>query len=89
MLGRAVDPQAMRDAGESMEAELKEMRPDVLGGVVGWYGDRQFTQAMYFTSEADARKAEQTMADDPQVDEWNKMLDGDMTFIDITDPDYD
>ena len=89
MLGRAVDPQAMRDAGQSMEAELKEMRPDVLGGVVGWYGDRQFVQAMYFTSEADARKAEQGMADDPQIDEWSKMLDGDLTFIDIKNPDYD
>lgn len=89
MLGRAVDPQAMREAGESMEADLKAMRPDVLGGVVGWYGDRQFLQAMYFTSLADARKAEKTMADDPQVDEWNKMLDGDITFIDITEPDFD
>ena len=30
-----------------------------------------------------------TMADDPQVDEWNKMLDGDMPFVDIIDPTYD
>jgi len=29
------------------------------------------------------------MADDPQVDEWAKMLDGEMTFIDIKNPDYD
>ena len=89
MHGRAVNPDAMREAGESMEADLKATRPDVLGGFVGWHGDRQFTQAMYFTSEADARKAETTMADDPQIEEWGKMLDGEMEFVDIINPDYD
>ena len=89
MHGRAVNPQEMRDMGEAMTAELKEARPDVLGGIVGWHGDRHFTQAMYFTSEADARKAEQTMADDPQIDEWTKMLDGEMQFVDLINPTYD
>jgi len=89
MHGRAVNPQEMRDMGDAMTAELKEIRPDVLGGIVGWHGDRQFTQAMYFTSEAEARKAEKTMEGDQQVDEWEKMLDGDMEFIDLIDPTYD
>ena len=89
MHGRAVDPDAMREAGRTMESELTAMRPDVLGGIIGWHGDRQFIQTMYFTSQADARRAEAGMEGDPQVDEWGKMLDGDLTFIDITEPKYD
>jgi len=89
MHGRAVNQQEMRDIGDAMTAELKELRPDVLGGIVGWHGDRQFTQAMYFTSEAEARKAEKTMSGDAQVEEWDKMLDGELQFVDLIDPTYD
>ena len=89
MIGRSNDPAKMRAGGQEMEGELRAMRPDILGGVVGWYGDNQFVQAIYFTSEEAARKGESTMSDDPSVDEWSKLIDGPMTFIDLTEPDFD
>jgi hypothetical protein len=89
MHGRAVDPVKMREMGESMESDLQEARPDVLGGVVGWYGDRQFVQVMYFESEQAAREAEAKTADGPEMEGWEQMLDGPMTFLDLREPDFE
>ncbi len=89
MQGRAVDPKAMRAAGEAMEADLRQRRSDILGGIVAWHGDREFTQVVYFSSEDDARKAEATMQDDSSSAEWDAMIDGPMRFIDLRKPMYD
>ncbi|HVQ88447.1 MAG TPA: hypothetical protein VMT88_09715 [Actinomycetes bacterium] len=89
MHGRAKDQEAMRTAGRSMEDELRGMRPDILGGIVGWHGDRNFVQAMYFISEDTARKGEQEMSNDPQMDDWGQMLDGEITFLDLPEPEFD
>jgi hypothetical protein len=38
---------------------MKEMRPDVIGGIVAWHPQHgRFTNAIYFTSEAEARAKE-------------------------------
>ena len=89
MSGRAVDPATMRGTAEQMEAELQKARPDILGGLVAWHGDREFTQAIYFVTEDAARKGEQEMTDDPTASEWDNMLDGEITFIDLRDPRFD
>ncbi len=89
MQGRAVDPEAMRAAGTAMEADLRQQRSDILGGLVAWHGDREFTQVVYFTSEDDARKGEATMQDDSSSADWESMIDGPMTFIDLREPIYD
>ncbi len=86
---RAVDPAAMREAGRTMENELRNMRSDILGGIVGWHGDREFIQIVYFTSEADARKNEAAAQDDPNMGEFMKLIDGPMTFFDLLDPTFD
>lgn len=87
MEGRALDPQAMRAAARAMEDDLHKARPDILGGIVAWHGDRDFTQVVYFTSQADARKGE---ADDQTgtTEDWAKMFDGPMTFFDLPDPSF-
>jgi hypothetical protein len=89
MQGKAVDPAAMRTAGRAMEDDLKAMRSDILGGIIAWHGDRDFTQVMYFTSEDDARKGESGMQDDAQAADWQAMLDGPISFLDLPDPEYD
>ncbi|HUV48732.1 MAG: hypothetical protein WBC76_08990 [Actinomycetes bacterium] len=89
MQGRAVDPTVMRGTAEQMEKELQKARPDILGGLVAWHGDREFTQAIYFVSEQAARKGEQEMTDDPTASEWDTMLDGEITFIDLREPRFD
>ena len=87
--GRAVDPETLRAVGRTMEDELHAARPDLLGGIVAWHGDREFTQVVYFTSEADARANESKSQGDPQAAEWMKMMDGPMSFHDLPDPEFD
>jgi len=87
--GRAVDPAAMREAGKAMEDDLRQMRHDILGGIVAWHGDRGFSQIMYFASEDDARKGESAMQDDPRAGEWASLIDGAPSFLDLTRPEFD
>ena len=87
--GRAVDPAKVRAAGQAMEEAIGSARPDVLGGFVAWHGDRYFTQAIYFTSEEDARKGEAAMQDDPEMAAWDDLLDGPLEFLDIRNPTFD
>jgi hypothetical protein len=89
--GRAKDQDAMRKLAPEMEPQLQSARPDVLGVVIAWHGDGGgFTQAVYFSSEADARKAEQAPAgDDDAAAQFMALLDGEPTFTDILSPDID
>jgi len=91
MKGRATDPAKLREMGNQMEEEMKRARPDVLGGVIGWHGDREFTQVIYFTSETEARAGEATMGDGPEPgpDDWSALMDGEITFIDLNQPEFD
>ena len=89
MRGRAVDPANMRESASHMEDELAKARPDLLGGVVGWHGDREFTQVAYFISEEAARKGETESQGDAGADEWAAMIDGEMTFVDLREPQFD
>lgn len=85
MQGRARD----RDRLAAMEAEMMprmaEQRPDVIGSVRVWDGDR-FVEAIYFTSEAEARKGEAAM--EQQSDEMAEFEDlvTDLTFVDLKNP---
>lgn len=85
---RVKDREAMREAGQKMEIDLRERRPDVLGGVIGWKDDHECVQVMYFTDEEHARAGEQQMPDDPQTAQWQQMLEGTPRFLDLRDPVY-
>jgi hypothetical protein len=38
------------------QSQMKEMRPDVIGGITAWHSQNgRFTSAIYFTSESEAR----------------------------------
>lgn len=89
MQGRAKDQEAMRGRGTEMDAELRRIRPDLLGGVVAWHGDGSFTQASYFTSEKEARDNEQAMASSPIFDQFMSFVDGTPTFYDFTEFTFD
>ena len=62
MQGRSRDRERLRALEQAFEPRMSELRPDVIGSVRGWDGD-QFTEAIYFTSEADAREGEASMAE--------------------------
>ena len=71
------------------EDDLAELRPDVIGGSVGWDDRGHFTQTVYFTSEAEAREGEKAMEDHPEVGEemgaWAAQVQ-DLRYLDLTDP---
>jgi hypothetical protein len=89
MKGKVKDAAAFRKWGKEHEGRLKELRPDLIGGVDVWQPDGSFISVAYFTSEAEARKNEQAMANDPMMAEYGSHMAGDLEFLDITDPDID
>lgn len=87
MQGRA-DRDRLRQLDEQAESLLPSFRPDLLGSLRAWHGSDQYTEAAYFTSEADARVGE---AQDPPPEmadvfqQWQEVM-GEITFYDLTSP---
>ncbi|WP_242905405.1 hypothetical protein [Actinomadura terrae] len=68
---------------------LTRHRPDILGGVWAAHGDGGMTEAVYFTSEAEARIGEsQAPAPEMQaaMEEMQQFYEGNFTFLDLKDP---
>jgi hypothetical protein len=86
---RAKDQAAMRRLGTESEGELHAMRPDILGVVVAWHGEGGFTQAVYFASQEAARVGEKAMEGSALLESFMALIDGEMTFFDLADPDFD
>jgi hypothetical protein len=86
---RAKDPDQMRARRAEMEKRLRERRPDILGMVIAWHGDGGFIQAVYFTSEAEARGGEKETEQDQLRQEFMSLMEGPPTFFDLTRPDLD
>jgi hypothetical protein len=57
MIGTASDKAKAKESEKAMTPTLESMRPDVLGGITVWDGD-WWCQAIYFTSETEAREGE-------------------------------
>jgi hypothetical protein len=89
MEGRSADPQRARELMEQDSDEWAMLRPDMLGSVSAQYDDGSYTMAMYFTSEAEARKGEKKTIPPKlkaQMDEMNSLAIGETEFFDIRDP---
>jgi hypothetical protein len=86
MQGRATNRDRLRELEAQFMPRMTEQRPDVIGSLRGWDGD-MFTEAIYFTSEADARKGESSMPEDGAQDfeEYASLVEG-LTYIDLKDP---
>jgi hypothetical protein len=88
--GRVKDQDVMRKRSPEMEPELHKMRPDIIGGTLAWHGDGGgFTQVMYFTSAEEAHRNEQAMAESALFQEYMAQMDGELTFYDLTEPDFE
>ncbi len=88
MEGSSADPQRLASLGKELESSLREGRPEVIGGIVAWHGDGGFTQAIYFTSEQEARRSE---AQEPPAEVAGRLkemfsLMGEITYYDLTNP---
>jgi hypothetical protein len=75
---------AAAEAPEAL-AELRALRPDLIGGVRAWLGDDRFVELAYFTSEEDARKGEASTQFSEQADAYLGSFE-DMTYIDLHEP---
>jgi hypothetical protein len=79
--GRVVDREAYREAALSLGGS---QRSDVIGGVVAWDGSR-FTEVVYFTSEEEARKGEQSPPHTAALEKvWP--LTQDLQYFDLRNP---
>jgi hypothetical protein len=88
MQGRYTDPTKAVELLQRLEQPLRELRPDVIGALLCLHGDGGFTQAEYFTSEAEARVGEQKQPP-PEVQAWLEEGAGittDLVFYDLADP---
>lgn len=79
--GRVVDREAFRETQRGLgDSE----RDDVIGGVVAWDGSR-FTEFVYFTSEADARRGERAAPHTASLEKvWP--LTQDLEYFDLREP---
>ncbi len=91
--GKVTDVDRARELDRETQDQMKDVRPDMIGGIVAWHPqDGRFTNAMYFTSEAEARAKEQETSSAPEFEkymsEWQAIADGDPKFLDIAEPWY-
>ena len=91
--GRVTDVDKAREIDTGMQEWLRSVRPDVIGGIVAWHPENgRFTNAMYFSSEAEARTKEKETSNAPEfaqyMDEYQAISAEDPTYLDITDPWY-
>jgi len=68
-----------------MEEQLRAARPDLIGGHRVWFDDGSYVEAAYFTSEAEARKNEQSAEFAGPQQEYMALF-GEMTFTDLREP---
>jgi hypothetical protein len=87
MEGTIADPEAATAFERASEDLLRQVRPDLIGSIRVNHGDGRFTEAAYFTSEADARKGEQEAPPDDVegMTEYMENLKIER-FLDLTDP---
>ena len=89
MIGTATDKAKAKASENEMMPTLESIRPDVLGGITAWDGD-WWCQAIYFTSEADARQGEKQFesmsADDRARFEEMMAAYGEPRFVDGPNP---
>ena len=87
MQGRA-DREKLASQSSALEEGLRQMRPDVLGGLIAWHGDNQFVQAVYFSSEAEAREGESRQLSDEEAAQRDEMLSAFEVerYVDLKEP---
>lgn len=88
MRGRSEDVARMHSLFTSHSDDLRQGRPEIIGGLMLDGGDGRYVDAIYFTSEDEARKGESTEPPDSvRADiEEGMRLQGGATYFDLRDP---
>jgi len=88
MEGHVSNRRRLAELERESDPILAELRPDLLGSVTAYFGDDDFAEVAYFTSEAEARRAEQGEMPEEMASkfaEWEQLMKVEK-YIDITDP---
>jgi hypothetical protein len=89
MQGHGSNPERARELMGQHRDEWNAFRPEILGSEVAMYDDGDYTMAMFFTTEAEARAGEQKeIPPDLQadMDEMNSLSAGPPAFFDLKQP---
>ena len=89
MQGRSSDPDRVRELMASDPTDWASFRPDVLGSVSVGHDGGEWTMAIYFTSEEEARAGEQKQPPpemQQMMDEMDALSVGEPAYYDIRDP---
>ena len=84
MEGRVLDRERADSLAQQMEADMSGQRPDILGGFTAYLPGGEYVDAVYFSSEAEAREGERSMPPDAleqMAQTWEVTA-----FHDLTDP---
>ena len=91
MQGRVSDAARAKELmGQMSSDDMAAFRPDVLGSVSIGHDDGEWTQVIYFTSEAEAREGERKEPPPEMqalMDEMMKISMGEPDFFDLRQPD--
>ncbi len=89
MQGRTSDPARSKELMDADDTDFSSFRPEILGSLSVGHDDDQWTMAIYFTSEAEARAGEQKEMP-AELEQMMKELDalsvGEPAYYDLTDP---
>jgi hypothetical protein len=89
MQGRSNNPERARELMASDPTDWAAFRPDILGSVMVGHDGGEWTMALYFTSEADAREGEKKEPP-PEMQQMMKEMEtlsvGEPTYLDLKDP---
>jgi hypothetical protein len=89
MQGQGSNPERARELMEQDSDKWAEFRPDVIGSVTAMYDAGDYTMAIYFTNEAEAREGEKKEVPpelQAQMDEMNALAGGPPTYFDLKQP---
>jgi hypothetical protein len=88
MEGHTSDANRMRELLSQAGDRIHQFRPEIIGGTFATYGDDGYVEAIYFTSEAEAREHEKMEIPDDlrSLFEEEQGLGGEVTYLDLHQP---
>jgi hypothetical protein len=90
MQGRVTDVDRAKEVMAKIPSDaMAAFRPDVLGSVMIGHPDGEWTQVLYFTSEAEAREGERKEPPaefQVAMEDMGKLSVGETTFLDLRQP---
>lgn len=86
MEGHSANRERMMELLERYAERIKEGRPEIIGGTVGGYDADGWVEAIYFTSEAEAREHEKMELPADIAEAMAREMPTDVRYLDLHQP---